>query len=102
MKLMADRVEAAGAGKGGVVNVRPWWPGGLKASSAVGKVTAYASRFELYPREVARVKADVYHVIDHAYAHVAKRLPRERTISNCHDLMLLKAARGGFGKLRVP
>jgi len=102
MKLMADRTEAALGGEVEFVNVRPWSPAGLSASSAVGKMMGYASRFAMYPRQVASVQADVYHVIDHAYAHLAKRLPRERTIANCHDLMLLKAARGDFGKLRVP
>lgn len=30
--------------------------------------------------------ADVYHVIDHSYAHLALALPRGRTVVSCHDL----------------
>jgi glycosyltransferase involved in cell wall biosynthesis len=34
--------------------------------------------------------SSVYHVLDHTYAHLIDRLPPERTIITCHDLMPLQ------------
>jgi glycosyltransferase involved in cell wall biosynthesis len=40
-----------------------------------------------YPRQLKRVGAfDVYHVVDHTYAHLVHGLPAGRTIVTCHDL----------------
>jgi glycosyltransferase involved in cell wall biosynthesis len=102
MKLMADRIEDAVSSSVDVVNVRPWWPAALGANHAVGKLVGYASRYLVYPNAVAEVEADVYHIVDHAYAQVANNLPREKTVAMCHDLMLLKLQRGDFGKKSSP
>jgi glycosyltransferase involved in cell wall biosynthesis len=41
-----------------------------------------------YPRHLAPIAAayDVFHVIDHSYAHLVHHLPAERTVVTCHDL----------------
>jgi glycosyltransferase involved in cell wall biosynthesis len=41
-----------------------------------------------YPRQLrpARDGFDVYHVVDHTYAHLARGLPAGRTIVTCHDV----------------
>jgi glycosyltransferase involved in cell wall biosynthesis len=40
-----------------------------------------------YPRQLKRVGAfDVYHVVDHTYAHLVHGLQAGRTIVTCHDL----------------
>lgn len=40
-----------------------------------------------YPRQLRRVGAfDVYHVVDHTYAHLVHGLPAARTIVTCHDI----------------
>ena len=46
------------------------------------------NRFLDYPRHLARLDGvhDVYHVIDHSYAHLARHLPAGRTVVTCHDL----------------
>jgi glycosyltransferase involved in cell wall biosynthesis len=45
-----------------------------------------AQRFWTYPRWLRRQPgADVYHIIDHSYAHLASELPRGRVITTCHD-----------------
>ena len=46
------------------------------------------NRFYDYPRELRRYAAgfDVYHVIDHSYAHLVHTLPPARTVVTCHDL----------------
>ena len=45
-------------------------------------------RYVAYPREVRRLRDsfDLFHVIDHSYAHLALELPPERVIVTCHDL----------------
>ena len=43
-----------------------------------------------YPRWLARTVAarpfDLFHVVDHSYAHLVHSLPAERSIVTCHDL----------------
>jgi glycosyltransferase involved in cell wall biosynthesis len=60
---------------------------------------SYVARFIRYPLSAARARrlADIYHVIDHGYAHVSAGLPKRRTIVTCHDLMLLKGEDGTPG-----
>ena len=45
-------------------------------------------RFFDYPRVLAALDAsfDVYHVVDHSYAHLLHGLPAGRTLVTCHDL----------------
>jgi glycosyltransferase involved in cell wall biosynthesis len=47
-----------------------------------------AARLFDYPRVLAALPApfDVYHVIDHSYAHLLHELPADRTLVTCHDL----------------
>lgn len=46
------------------------------------------NRYWSYPRHLAgrREEFDVFHVVDHSYAHLVHRLPAERTVVTCHDL----------------
>jgi len=47
----------------------------------------YRQRFVAYPRWLER-RADqfeVFHVVDHSYAHVVLHLPASRTVVTCHD-----------------
>ena len=46
------------------------------------------NRFVDYPRHLRRAAGthDVYHVVDHSYAHLAWHLPANRTVVTCHDL----------------
>jgi glycosyltransferase involved in cell wall biosynthesis len=99
MKLYAERLAAAVDDRWEVQHVRPW--GGLAAwptPSVLGKGLEYAARYMVYPLSLAgRRRGDVFHVVDHAYAHLVACLPATRTVVTCHDLMLLKLARGDFG-----
>jgi glycosyltransferase involved in cell wall biosynthesis len=48
----------------------------------------FFGRFEQYPRllrQMAR-QSDLFHIVDHSYAHLVHELPAERTIVTCHDL----------------
>ena len=47
------------------------------------------NRFWIYPRELRRVKQyrfDLFHIVDHSYAHLVHELPGERAVVTCHDL----------------
>jgi glycosyltransferase involved in cell wall biosynthesis len=46
------------------------------------------NRFWDYPRVASRIRSefDLFHIIDHSYAHLTHDLPPERTIITCHDL----------------
>jgi glycosyltransferase involved in cell wall biosynthesis len=48
----------------------------------------FANRLFDYPRWLRgkRDDADVFHLADHSYAHLAHELPAERTVVTCHDL----------------
>ena len=46
-----------------------------------------AHRFWSYPRWLRQQPAaDVYHIVDHSYAHLAHVLPAERVVVTCHDI----------------
>lgn len=46
------------------------------------------NRFWDYPRFLRRIPRvqDVYHLVDHTYAHLVHHLPARRTVVTCHDL----------------
>jgi glycosyltransferase involved in cell wall biosynthesis len=54
-------------------------------------------RFVAYPREVRRKRDnfDLFHIVDHSYAHLALELPPERVIVTCHDLDAFSALLSG-------
>lgn len=55
---------------------------------AATKADRFLNRFWRYPRRAASLRRqfDLFHVIDHSYAHLVNVLPAERTIVTCHDL----------------
>ncbi len=69
----------------------------LAARLGFQKADRYAARFVRYPLAVRRLRADIYHIVDHGYADLAAFLPAERTIVSCHDLMLLRGEEGVTG-----
>ena len=60
----------------------------LPAAARAGVIDRIAARQWDYPRTLSRLSEpfDVYHVVDHSYAHLVHRLPAERTIVTCHDV----------------
>ncbi|MEO8217657.1 MAG: glycosyltransferase family 1 protein [Acidobacteriota bacterium] len=57
------------------------------------------NRFHDYPRLLKGARSsDVYHVVDHSYAHLVHSLPADRTIVTCHDLDAFRSLfDSGFG-----
>ena len=69
------------------VKATAWLPGGGGAAPAT-KTDRLLNRFWRYPRHVAKLRDrfDLFHVVDHSYAHLVNALPAARTIVTCHDL----------------
>jgi glycosyltransferase involved in cell wall biosynthesis len=59
--------------------------GSVGAAVAADRVT---NRLVDYARVAAKLadRHDVFHIVDHSYAHLVHRLPHARTLVTCHDL----------------
>jgi glycosyltransferase involved in cell wall biosynthesis len=66
--------------------VRPNLP--FSANSKPHLFTRLFGRFIHYPRELRRIQSefDLFHIVDHSYAHLVHELPPERTVVSCHDI----------------
>jgi len=63
----------------------------VRAIADKGRVSGLdrvAARLWDYPRTLAPLASrfDVYHIVDHSYAHLVHSLPEARTIVTCHDV----------------
>jgi glycosyltransferase involved in cell wall biosynthesis len=58
-------------------------------------------RYLAYPARVRRRSADLFHILDHGYAHLLRALDPERTIVTCHDVIPLLGAEGRI-RMHVP
>lgn len=67
-------------------------PSDLARRGGLGRPAGYAARLVRYPLAVRNRAADIFHVCDHSYSHIAAWTPPERTVISCHDLMPLVAA----------
>lgn len=96
MKLYADRLTQGLNNRCAVESVVPWHPSSIDGSRSRLTVKAldYVARYGVYPSSLVRRRGDVFHVVDHAYAHLLCCLPASRTVVTCHDVMLLKWMRG--------
>lgn len=99
MKLYADRLGRALDGWCIIEDVRPWCVPTWRARRAgiAVKGLDYCVRYGVYPARLLGRRSDVFHIVDHAYAHLMLCLPTRRTVVTCHDLTLLKVANGEFG-----
>ena len=94
MNLVAERLITGLERRGGIepVRLRPALRRRLtrlplQAYARAGVLDRLLNRHLDYPRWLARQPPlDLYHVVDHSYAHLVHALPRERTVVTCHDL----------------
>jgi glycosyltransferase involved in cell wall biosynthesis len=90
--MLTDRLRGEHAGAIDAALIRPPMPRRLTHLPFVaGKLAVLdraAARQWDYPRqlEAARRGFDVYHIVDHTYAHLVHGLPAARTIVTCHDV----------------
>jgi len=75
----------------GIKILRHHWPEASDSTKNryLGAVQGYWNRHLRYPSLLKPPPADLYHILDHSYAHLLSRLPPERTIITCHDLIPL-------------
>lgn len=66
-------------------------------TGALATLDSLAVRFLAYPAQARRLRADVFHVVDHAVAGVVRGLDPARTVVTCHDLLLLALEAGRLG-----
>ena len=70
--------------------VRPRMPSWIRrrGESLPAALERIGARMLHYPRALAAIagRFDVYHVVDHSYAHLVHHLPAARTLVTCHDL----------------
>jgi glycosyltransferase involved in cell wall biosynthesis len=73
------------------------WAGGVRRVATVDRLV---NRFWDYPRWLRAQTAafDLFHIVDHSYAHLAADLPPHRTLVMCHDLDAFEAALPGAGR----
>lgn len=96
MDLVADmlmsHLEAEHAPTVDATLIRPVMPKRLTRMApgeggAPAGLDRVAARLLDYPRVLAALPGfDVYHLIDHSYAHLLHGLPPGRTLATCHDL----------------
>ncbi|MBN1314033.1 MAG: glycosyltransferase family 4 protein [Anaerolineales bacterium] len=70
--------------------------GSKNARGHNGKGKDIFDRFLGYPVQALFSQADIYHVIDHGYAHLAYPLYRRKLVITCNDLMTLRMAEGSI------
>jgi glycosyltransferase involved in cell wall biosynthesis len=97
MERFADELEAHLPGQGIEVEAMALEESRRLAALRLQRLDSYTLRFVRYPLAARRRDADLYHVVDHGYAHATALLPPERVVITCHDLMLLRAAAGYAG-----
>ncbi|MGZ5146196.1 MAG: glycosyltransferase family 4 protein [Burkholderiales bacterium] len=53
-----------------------------------GRWARFCGRFMQYPKLARRMAGefDIFHIVDHSYAHLVHDLPPDRAIVTCHDL----------------
>lgn len=56
----------------------------------------YWDQYVRYQRLAGRVDADVCHIVDHGYGHLAYRLPPERTVVTFHDAVVVRVPGVGW------
>lgn len=105
MKLYAEHLGGALEARGVEVNgFHP--PGALPQHLArlplLRTLDSYAGRFLLMPRLASRLRADVYHVVDHGQGFLVPHLEPARTVVTCHDTMLLVLASGRLPSAHRP
>ncbi len=98
--MLMQTLPAVSAGRVEAVQLRPQMSRRLSRLPVIGQSTRIqladrlTARVWDYPRWLAsRVQDfDVFHVVDHSYAHVMRVLPPGRTVMTCNDVDAMAAA----------
>ncbi|RPJ60524.1 MAG: hypothetical protein EHM24_27130, partial [Acidobacteria bacterium] len=102
MDLVADMlVRHLAAHDAGAIEAVPLRPelgrphvwSGPRPPLSLASARRMVDRYWRYPGWLGRMAAgfDVFHVVDHSYAHLVHVLPAERTVVTCHDVDAFRA-----------
>jgi glycosyltransferase involved in cell wall biosynthesis len=92
--MLVDHLRREHAGRIEPVLIRPPLRGrmlrvpGARGMTGAFTIDRFTNRLWDYPavtRGIAR-SFDVFHIVDHSYAHLVHTLPSDRTLVTCHDL----------------
>lgn len=72
------------------------------ASSIVQGLQKHYEKFLRYPLRLRQYKADVYHVVDQSYAHLAYWLKDVPIVVTCHDLINFRQPENVWQRARFP
>lgn len=98
MERLADEIEQGFADHHGIaMRSMALHESATAKRIGLGTLDSYATRYLRYPVAARLRPADVYHIVDHGYAHLAALLPSNRVVASCHDLMLMRAEQGDAG-----
>lgn len=61
----------------------------------------YWDQYVRYQRLAARTRADVHHILDHGFAHLAGAMARGRVIVTFHDAVPIRSGLASFGTRRT-
>jgi glycosyltransferase involved in cell wall biosynthesis len=62
----------------------------------------FANRYLHFPRwlRARQTQADIFHILDHSYAHLVHELPLHKTIVTCHDTDAFRSLRAEDAEVR--
>jgi len=91
MEIYETELSGSLAGITGIKTLRHHWPkiSGSAKNRYLSVLQGYWDRHWRYPTLLKPPSADLYHILDHSYAHLLSRLPPERTVITCHDIIPL-------------
>jgi glycosyltransferase involved in cell wall biosynthesis len=98
MEIYADRLhttlESVDQNQFSFTAFQPQLPPWNRALPETANLKMRAARYIAYPRQAKRFSADIYHIIDHGYAHLLSSLDPSKCIVTVHDMIPFLAGRG--------
>jgi glycosyltransferase involved in cell wall biosynthesis len=105
---IGDLTRDTGSDGRGSGSYKRWWnqeidPSRLVLPAPLSGPHRYTARYVFYPRRLKREakRADLVHILDHAYAHMLTSARRRPVVVTVHDLMpviVLRSPRGGIAE----
>lgn len=91
MEIYEKALTGGLAGIESIALQRHLWPpcSDIPKNKYLRALSIYWDRHIRSPSLLKPAPADIYHILDHSYAHLLSRLPARKTIVTCHDLMPL-------------
>lgn len=71
------------------------------ANARLSPPARYWDQYVRYQRLAGRTGADVHHILDHGFAHLAAALPKGRVVVSFHDAMPIRSGQASIGTRRA-